>query len=175
MRIAISGAHRVGKTSLAEALAALLPSCELVPEPYHALEEEGHAFGEMPSFDDFMLQLERSIESVTQSGPDAIFDRSPLDIVAYLETHEESAAFDIAEWSERVESAMAMLPLLVFVPVESPDRIAVPREERRLRAEVDERLADLVMDSRYTSGVEVLHVAGSLEARVAQVLRQIKG
>ena len=54
-------------------------------------------------------------------------------------------------------------------------RTSGPREERRLRAEVDERLADLVTDSRYTPGVEVLHVAGPLEARVAQVLRQMKG
>lgn len=60
MRIAISGSHRVGKTSLAEALAVALPGHELLPEPYHALEDEGHEFGEMPSLDDFTLQLERA-------------------------------------------------------------------------------------------------------------------
>ena len=59
MRIAISGSHRVGKTTLAEALAAELPGYELVPEPYYLLEEDGHVFAAMPSIEDFELQLAR--------------------------------------------------------------------------------------------------------------------
>ena len=174
MRIAISGSHRVGKTSLAEALASILPGYELIPEPYHALEEEGHEFSDMPSLDDFLLQLERSIQSFEQSGPDTIFDRCPLDIVAYLQTHEERGAFDLAEWAGRIRDAMSRLSLLVFVPVEEPDRISVPREDRRLRAEVDEKLEELVMDSSYAGDVEVLHAGGTLEKRVASVRAQLR-
>ena len=44
MRIAISGSHLVGKTSLAEALADTLPRYELFAEPYHLLEEEGYEY-----------------------------------------------------------------------------------------------------------------------------------
>ena len=49
MRIAISGSHVVGKTTLAEALAPALPHYELVPDPYDLLAEDGNEFGEMPS------------------------------------------------------------------------------------------------------------------------------
>jgi predicted ATPase len=175
MRIAISGSHRVGKTSLAEALAANLPGYELVPEPYHALEDEGHEFGEMPSLDDFILQLERSLESIEQSGADAIFDRCPLDILAYLLTHDERGAFDVSVWADRIRDAMSLLALVVVVSVERPDRISVPREEQRLRAEVDDALQDLVLDSRYAGDVEILHVAGTVEHRMAQVLGRLRG
>ena len=118
MRIAISGSHRVGKTSLAEALASILPGYELASEPYHALEEEGHEFSDMPSLDDFLLQLERSLASLEQSGPNTIFDRCPLDIVAYLQTHEERDAFHLSDSADRIRGAMARLSLLVFVPIE---------------------------------------------------------
>ena len=168
MRIAISGSHRVGKTSLAEALAAALPGYALVPEPYHALEDEGHEFGEMPSLDDFILQLERSLESLEQSGADTIFDRCPLDIVAYLQTHDEGSAFELPQWSERIREAMTLLTLVVLVPIEQPDRISIPREEHRLRGVVDETLENLVMDGRFAGEIEVLPVAGTLESRLAQ-------
>ena len=174
MRIAISGTHRVGKTSLAEALASGLPGYELVPEPYHALEDDGHEFGEMPSLDDFILQLERAIASLEQSGVDTIFDRCPLDIVAYLQTHEERGAFDLSEWAVHIHDAMSMLELVVLVPIEQPDRISLSRDERRLRDDVDEVLENLVMDSRYSGDVEVLHVSGPLENRVAQVQTRLR-
>jgi hypothetical protein len=65
--------------------------------------------------------------------------------------------------------------LLVMVPIERPDRIAVPQDERMFRGAVNEHLEDLVMDSRYTHDAEVLYVAGPLEARLTQVLRQMQG
>jgi uridine kinase len=78
MRIAISGTHLVGKTTLAETLAAVLPEHELMPDPYHLLEEEGHEFTEMPSLEDFEAQLERSLECLEGSGSSVVFDRCPL-------------------------------------------------------------------------------------------------
>lgn len=45
MRIAVSGAHQTGKTTLIEELSRALPSYGVVDEPYHLLEEEGHAAG----------------------------------------------------------------------------------------------------------------------------------
>lgn len=58
MRIAISGTHPVGKSTLAEDLAALLRDHDLVGEPYHDMAEDGHAFSHPPSLDDFEAQLE---------------------------------------------------------------------------------------------------------------------
>jgi nicotinamide riboside kinase len=41
MRIAISGSHRTGKSTLVSELSALLPTYATVDEPYHLMEEDG--------------------------------------------------------------------------------------------------------------------------------------
>ena len=170
MRIAVSGSHRVGKTTLVEALADALPGHESVPEPYHLLEEEGHAFPETPSIDDFEMQLERSLEAVRESGPDVVFDRCPLDFLGYLATHRDAGAFRPEDWLGRIEESVAALDAVVFVPIEEPDRIAVSPSEAPLRAEVDEALRHTVVDDAYGLGAPVVVVSGPLEERVRQAL-----
>jgi predicted ATPase len=174
MRIAISGSHLVGKTTLAEALAEALPGYELVPEPYHLLEEDGHELAEMPSVDDFELQLERSLLCLRESGENVIFDRCPLDILGYLLTHEDADAFHLADWMPRVRQLVPGLDLIVFVPIEKPDRVPVPRSQARLRAEVDSALRDIVLDDAYGLEIDVLTVAGPTAARVHQVLAHLR-
>lgn len=174
MRIAVSGSHRVGKTTLAEALAEALPRHELVPEPYHLLEEDGHEFAEMPSVDDFELQMERSLLCLQESGENVIFDRCPLDILGYLITHEDADIFQLDDWMPRVRQLVPGLDLIVFVPIEEPDRVPVPRSQARLRAKVDMVLRDIVVDDAYGLEVEVLTVAGTTQARVHQVLSHLR-
>lgn len=65
---------------------------------------------------------------------------------------------------------MSEINLLVFVPIEDPDRI----EEQqitfpKLRRQVDEVLQDWIDDF----GTEVIVVQGSLSERVDEVLRRI--
>jgi predicted ATPase len=85
LRIAASGSHDTGKTTLIGELIDCLPTFSTVDEPYYLLEEEGHVFAEMPCLEDFELQLERSIKSVVGREGDCLFDRCPFDILAYLE------------------------------------------------------------------------------------------
>lgn len=174
MRIAISGSHLVGKTTLCEALAEVLPHYQLFPEPYRLLEEDGHEFGEMPSVEEFELQMERSFLVLREGGADAVFDRCPLDIAAYLLTHEDADTFDIELWMPRIREHVSTLDLIVFVPIEAPDRVDVPRSERGLRAEVDALLSDIVLGDAYGLDVEVMEVAGSLDARVRQVVARVR-
>lgn len=176
MRIAVSGAHRTGKTTLVEELSRSLPSYGVVDEPYYLLEEEGHEFAEMPSLEDFELQLERSIECVLDSEDDQLFDRCPADLLAYLITHQDSDGFDIEHWLPRVQSAMQRLDLIVFVSVESPDRVVVSEEEHaELRLRVDEELREIVLEDRWEFGVEAVEVAGTLRERTRQVLAHVAG
>jgi hypothetical protein len=174
MRIAISGSHLVGKTTLAEALAEALPHHQFVPEPYRLLEEEGHEFGEMPSVEEFELQLERSFQCLQEGGPAAVFDRCPLDLVGYLLAHEDAEAFDLESWLPRIREQVATLDLIVFVPVEEPDRVDVPRSQRGLRAEVDAVLSDIVLGDAYELEVDTIEVVGSLDARLRQVLARVR-
>lgn len=87
MRIAVSGAHRVGKTTLVETLGRSFPEYELFDEPYYVLEERGHHSSVFPSIQDFKLQFECSVRQLKDSDQNSIIDRCPLDIVAYLSTH----------------------------------------------------------------------------------------
>jgi hypothetical protein len=175
MRIAISGSHLVGKTTLAEALVEALPRYELVPEPYYLLEEDGYEFAESPSIEDFERQLERSFQCIQDSGADVVFDRCPLDILGYLVTHRDAEAFHIEDWMPRVRDAVAMLDLIVFVPIEHPDRVAVPRSQARLRADVDAALSDIIVDDAYGLGFAVITAEGTPDARVRHVVALTSG
>jgi predicted ATPase len=173
MRIAVSGAHRTGKTTLIAALAEALPGWTVVDEPYCQLEDEGYEMEEMPSVEDFERQLERAIEGLEVSEGDHLFDRCPADIAAYLLTHPDAEGFDLDDWLPRMEAAMAKLDLIVFVPIEEPDRVAIERHEAALRRRVDEELREILCNDRWGFGGEVLEVSGPTTARVRQVLAWI--
>lgn len=174
MRIAFAGSHRVGKSTLVEAVGAELPRYVTVDEPYALLEEEGYECAEEPSVSDFEAQLERSLEALAEGEPNALFDRSPADILAYLLVHEDADAFDLDAWSERVREAMATLDVVVFVPIEEPDRVALPaHEDRAYRLAVHEKLNELLVDDALGVEVEVLTVEGGVSRRVEQVLRRV--
>lgn len=175
MRIAVSGSHRTGKSTLVEDLCRSLPGHVSVDEPYRALEEEGHPFHESPSLEDFELQLERSIRSLWERSPNQIFDRCPADFLAYLATHPDQHAFDIEHWMSRVRDAMESLDLVVLVPIEQPDRIQLSAEDRpKWRRLVADELRTLLLDDALDLGVTCLEVRGGARERLHQVLEHLR-
>jgi hypothetical protein len=66
MRIAVSGTHRAGKSTLVEELANHLPKHVMVDEPYHLMVEDGYEFSHPPSLEDFEAQLERSLLELSE-------------------------------------------------------------------------------------------------------------
>ncbi len=174
MRVAVSGTHLVGKTTLAEALADAMPGYRLVPEPYLTLVEEGFEFAEMPSLDEFQVQLERALEDARETRDDIIFDRCALDLLGYLATHRDRDGFQLDQWIPRVREAVTGLDLIVFVPIEDDDRIPVARAERPLRIAVDRVLREIVVDDSLGFGLDVIEVAGPPETRLRQVLTHLQ-
>lgn len=171
MRVAFSGTHRTGKTTLVEALAGVLPTYEVIDEPYRLLEDEGYEFADPPSVEDYERQLRVSIEMLAAAPADALFDRCALDFVAYARAVDDD--FDINDWLDDIRDSVARLDLLVVVPIEA--RIVLPsHEDRRLRQRVDERLRALALDDPYGFEVETLEVSGSTDERVRQVLRAMR-
>jgi predicted ATPase len=176
MRIAVTGTHRVGKSTLIEALEDRLAEYRAVDEPYLLLEEEGYEFASPPCLEDFLEQLRRSMELLEdeEGARNVLFDRCPLDFLGYLLTHEESESFDLEEWLARIRSTLQTLDLVVFVPIEERDRIQLPaHEDPEQRVAVDEKLAWMLLDNPFELGVEVLPVHGSRTARVTQVLERL--
>jgi predicted ATPase len=174
MRIAFSGAHRVGKTTLLEEVSAALPDHEIVQEPYELLEDDGYAHADPPALQDFQAQLERSLSALEDSGRDVLFDRCPADVLAYLLVHPDADAFELKEWLQPAREALQSLDLVVFVPIERPDRIPLPEhEDPRYRRAVHDKLEQLLLDDAYDLGTEVLLVHGSLHSRCTQVLAHV--
>lgn len=169
MRIALAGAHATGKSTLAAELARVLPGHRVIEEPYHQLEAEGHVFAAPPALEDFELQLERALRCVGAERGEAIFDRSPADYLAYLLAHRDRDRADVGRWLPDVRAAITALDLVVFVPIERPDRIAAP-ELGRLRRRVDAALRAGIVADEWGLGGRVLEVRGTPGERATQVL-----
>lgn len=168
MKIVITGAHRVGKTTLAEKLQESLADYELLKEPYYELEELGHVFSEIPDIDDFIAQLEHSVKQITIKDANVIFDRCPIDFLAYIQAIDGSRS--IQSIFNKVESIMSEVDLLVFVPIETLDLIICGESDLpELRYQVDEILREWIWDF----GIETIEVKGDLVSRTNQVISRI--
>jgi GTPase SAR1 family protein len=170
MKIAVTGAHRTGKTTLVEELLEALPDYVSKAEAYYELEEAGHVFSEIPGLDEYLLLLEHSIRQVTASGDNVIFDRCPIDMLAYIQAVSEYDNFDIRSMYQRVQQVMNEIDLLVFVTIENPDRIGCQESDL---PELRERVNDILSDWIWDFNIDAVEVSGSLEARINQVMEHI--
>src|SRR5690606_20333267 len=143
---------------------------------YHLMEEDGHEFSHPPSIEDFEAQLERSIEAMGEAGDEALFDRCPLDLLAYIAVHDDADRFDFQDWLPKVRDAIQSLDLVVFVPIEQRDRIAFPAsdDDDDIRAVVDEKLKELIVEDPYEFGLQVIEVHGDPESRAQAVLGELR-
>jgi len=170
MRIAVCGAHKVGKTTLIEKLHEALPEYESKIEAYYELEELGISFSEEPTFENYLVMLEHSTDQITESGDNVIFDRSPLDMLAYIHAVSPYKNFDIQTLYNRVKDVMNEIDLLVFVPIEKPDLIECAKSDLpELRDKVNDILNDWVRD--FNSNV--IKVKGSPEERREQIVKRM--
>lgn len=171
MRIGVSGTHGVGKTTLVEELCARLTDHAAVDEPYILLEEEGYEFEHPPSLDDYRTQLSRSLRALRSPAARVVFDRTPLDFLAYL------AAYDLDIEAETdtsaLRAALESLDLLVVVPItDEAERVLPGAEMLQLRQAVNDTLLDLVYNDplQVCGDVPVIELAGWLDGRLEAVL-----
>lgn len=172
MRIAVSGTHRTGKTTLVEALGARLPDHKIVPEPYEVLEERGYVFAHPPSIEDFIIQLRLSLVTLRRRSPNLILDRCPLDFLGYIEASSSADRFDFAAWRDPIIQAMKRLDLLVAVHADPAHDPIGSIEDAAFRLAVDERLRDIIDNDCFNllEGVDVLILDDPWDRRVATVL-----
>ena len=160
MRIAVSGAHCSGKSTLIDDFLAAHPDYVHEPEPYEWLVDlYGEDVGGEPGVDDFFRQLEVSVERLSSypRGARVIAERSPLDFIAYLQALEcEPAVLEQAV--ALANKGMEHVDLLVVLPI---DGVAAPEsEDLELRQAVNDCLLELV-------GEDVLELRGTRQARLA--------
>jgi hypothetical protein len=173
MRIGISGTHGTGKTTLAGAVCACLPGHVTVDEPYYLLEEEGHEFGVPPSPDDWRALLARSLRTLSSQPllPGAIFDRTPLDYLAYMAVTNADLLREAD--TAAIRSALTSLDLVVITVITPETERVLPAPEMLgLRSEMNDALVELVYDDPLDAwgDVPVLELDGPLDGRVGAVL-----
>lgn len=179
MRIAITGTHGTGKTSLIEDFVALNPHYHPIPEPYWELVQQGHVFAAPPSIEEFELQLRNSSKTILQTRLETniVYDRCPLDLIAYLEV---LSSQDGGEWTPsgamlgQIEDALKTLDLIVFLPIESPDNTGQGAELLHLRRAVHTQLEEILhQDSLGLLEVtpEIVELRGPREERVQKLIR----
>lgn len=150
MRIAVSGTHGIGKSTLIAAFVGQHPDYAAEPEAYEALEElYGEAFAAEPSAEDFFRQLDYHVERLRaySAGDQVVFERSPADYVAYMLALEDLSrdtadARLTARAIETAREAMAMLDLIVFLPSKGG---GPETEDPELGGAVDMRLEDILI------------------------------
>jgi len=147
MRVGISGTHGTGKTTLAQALCAHVPGHVVADEPYWLLEAEGYEFGFPPSPEDYRALLARSARSLSSLPllPAVVFDRTPLDYLAYM----AATAADLPgeAGAAALRPAFASLDLLVITLITpETEQVLLAAEMPGLRAAMNDVLLELVYD-----------------------------
>jgi hypothetical protein len=154
MRIAVSGTHYSGKSTLVEEFLRAHPEFAHEPEPYTVLVEDyGEEFGAEPTAEEFLRQLEFNCERVRDYSPGdrVIFDRCPADFLAYIgalvDLDRESSRPSVLDVAVALAApALRQLDLIVYLPLDDLDIDLPTDEDPKLRSAMDVRLAAILLD-----------------------------
>ncbi len=164
MRIAVSGSHSLGKSTLVWDWVQRHPNYQREEEPFRALDGEMYDI----RFRQECNRLHNGIQMYynasrvnlyASSHHCVIFDRAPVDYIAYSQYTADQGTTDIDEafvmaMVSRVKETLERLDLLVFVPI--TDRWPVEMEDDGIRpvdlayrAEVDAIFKQIYREGRF--------------------------
>ena len=171
MRIAVSGTHSIGKSTLIDEFLRAHTDFTHEPEPYTVLVEDfGEEFSAEPCEEDFYRQLEFNVERLKQHGPGehVIYERCPIDFLAYLAAL-KCQIIDTA--LTHVLEGIKYLDLIVYLPLDDDDDDS-DAEFPKLRKTVDRKLSAIFREDEY----EILSRTHTVEAKgsTAQRLRTLE-
>jgi len=167
MRIAVSGTHGVGKSTLIEEFVRRHPEFTHEPEPYTVMVEDlGEEFSAEPCVEDFRRQLNFNIGRLSQHAADdnVIYERCPVDFVAYIHALEPQSAEVLLE---SIPHAMRQLDLIVYIPL---DATSGEVEFPKLQRAVDRRLSAIFREDEFgiigSTNASVVEVEGPTDHRL---------
>lgn len=182
MKIAISGTHFMGKTTLIEDFIKQHPSYKREIEPYYKLQDEKTMELSLePSLDSLLEQLDYSIEQLNKCAyeKDIFFDRCPVDFLAYamcVLSRDEINVND-SEVSERfpdIKEALNNLDLIVFLPILNENLIEYTEENPAYRKAADKSFKKIYRDDvcdifpRYNHP-RIIEISGDRVTRVKKL------
>lgn len=176
MRIAVSGTHCCGKSSLIDEFLISHSEFTHEPEAYESLQDErGESFAAEPSAEDFRRQLEHCVDRLEQyrESDNVIFERCPADYLAYMlalrDLRRDFQASQVAAESVRIaRSGMKRLDIVVFLRLDKQDVAVSDEEDPELRRLVDEKLESILSDNEFDlfSELLVIEPPGSMSERL---------
>jgi hypothetical protein len=157
LRIAISGSHGSGKSTLIAAFLEKHPSYAHEPEAFETLADDIELTpSEGPTPEGLALLLEDSIETVGLHEPGAmtLFERCPVDYLAYASASarswpSESIQSFLDAAIPRVRDAIRNLDAIAFLPGTSRGIQSRPGDNPRFRKRVDAALRRALIDDDY--------------------------
>lgn len=166
MRIAVSGTHCTGKSTLIDEFLRVHHDFVHEPEPYAVMAEElGEEFSAEPCVEDFERQLQFNIDRLKQHerGERVIYERCPIDFLAYI----GCVGPGITSLLDEVLESLQRLEMIVYLPIEN----TIETDEfPKLRKAVDRRLNaiynadDLGIIS--ASNLKIVEATGPIEKRL---------
>ncbi len=167
MRIAVSGTHCTGKSTLINEFLRAHPDFVHEPEPYTVMVEDlGEEFAAEPCVEDFHRQLEFNIDRLQQHAPGekVIYERCPLDFLAYIDALDPKSTDTLLT---SVSDAMRHLDLIVYLPL---DDTAPDSEYPKLQKAVDRLLSAIVRDDEFgvlgSCSAAIIEASGSTAQRL---------
>ena len=165
MRIAVSGTHGVGKSTLIDEFLRRHHEFVHEPEPYTMMVEDlGEEFSAEPCVEDFLRQLEFNIDRIQQHAPgeNVIYERCPVDFLAYIHALDRKSAEALLE---RVSEAMRHLDLILYLPFDGTSE-----EFPKLQRAVDRRLRSIFREDEFgimsSTNAIIVEAEGSTDHRL---------
>ena len=174
MKIAVSGTHGVGKSTLIDEFMRQHPEFVHEPEPYTVMAEDlGEEFSAEPCVEDFQRQLDFNIDRLNQHAAEenVIYERCPIDFLAYIHALDPQSAEALLE---RVTEAVQHLELIVYLPF---DGTAGQDEFPKLQRAVGRRLSSIYRDDEFgimsSTNVTVVQAEGPTDQRLRTLERSM--
>jgi len=171
MRIAVSGTHCTGKSTLIDEFLWTHPEFAHEPEPYAVMVEDlGEEFAAEPCVEDFHRQLEFNINRLQQHAPGerVIYERCPIDFLAYIDALGPKS---VEALIDRVSDAMRNLDLIVYLRLNDT---APESDYPKLQKAVDRRLGAIFRDDEFGALSSYSAIIVEASGSTAQRLRIIE-
>jgi hypothetical protein len=158
MRIAISGTHYMGKSTMIHDFIKSRPEYhQEIEASFRLQEEDGTEFPAAPILECILMELDYTIERLNQCAgmTNSMFDRCPVDYIAYAMYIAQQDQLDIndneiADRFPLIKMALRNLDLIVFIPITKKHLINdIEDEDFIFRKVVDSCFKKLYRDEIY--------------------------
>ena len=166
MKIAITGAQGVGKTTLAEQINKELFDFEILPEAARLAKEAGYSLDETATIETEHWLIVKQIELEGKEGK-WVADRCGIDLLAYIEHlfPEENSLIEFA--AETLVPGFGKYDLVIYLPSGEFDieDDGVRTTDVEFQRNIDERIRGLLEKHK----IPFIKIVGSPEERLTRV------